>query len=220
MSRRGQPVPEAAPLVGLVLAFGIAGFGVLFGAAATRLAAVALALAVWYGFTAAGVVRSPNPTAAIPPTPVLAAGAIVAVALASYGLFVGSPSLAVAVIAVAVVPPALYHARYGDPVNPLTPGLTVVAIGVVAVAVAALGLFTGEGPLGLATAVSLLLAGFDYRRQRGRSLSTRVRTRAVAGLFGGSVLSVLGGIAVGRPTLGLVAGGVCLALGAFFAVSR
>jgi len=174
MSRRGQPVPEAAPLVGLVLAFGIAGFGVLFGAAATRLAAVALALTVWYGFTAA----------------------------------------------VAVVPPALYHARYGDPVNPLTPGLTVVAIGVVAVAVAALGLFTGEGPLGLATAVSLLLAGFDYRRQRGGALSTRVRTRVVVGLFGGSVLSVLGGIAAGRPTLGLVAGGVCLALGAFFAVGR
>ncbi|RNJ27271.1 hypothetical protein [Halosegnis longus] len=220
MSRRGEPVPEAAPLVGLVLAFGIAGFGALFGTAETRLVAVAAALVVLYGFTAVGIVRSGDPADAIPPTPALVAGGVLAVVLAGYGLATSSPSLALAVAAVAAVPTALYHARYGEPMNPLDPELTLLAVGGLAALVAGLGLLTGQGPIGLATAVALVLAGLDYRRQRGGPLSDTARTRVVAGLFGGTLLGILGGIAAGEPTLGLVAGSVCLLLGAFFAVGR
>ncbi|MDZ7746695.1 MAG: hypothetical protein U5K28_09375 [Halobacteriales archaeon] len=220
MSRRGEPVPEAAPLVGLVLAFGIAGFGVLFGTDETRLVAVAIALAVLYGFTAIGIVRSGDPTDAIPPTPVLAAGSALAVALAGYGFVTSSPSLAIAVASMAVVPTALYHARYGERVNPFSPTLTLLAVGVFAAAVVGLGVFTDDSVPGLVTAVALVLAGLDYRQQRGGSLSDVARTRVVVGLFGGSVFFVLGGIVAAEPTLGLVTGSVCLLLGAFFAVGR
>jgi hypothetical protein len=219
MSRRGQPVPEAAPLIGLVLSFGVAGFGLLFGPRETHLATAVIALALVAGFTAYGVVRSPDPAAAIPPDPVLAAGALVGAVLAGYGVVLGQPMLGLLAGLVGVVPAVAYHARVGESVNPLSPDHTLAAAGLFALGVAAAGVLVGDPAVGALDAAVVVLAAADYRDTRGAPLGELVEFALVAATLGGAALAVLYfTLVVDRPVVGLLAGSALLAVGAYFAV--
>ncbi|MFC7235329.1 hypothetical protein [Halosegnis marinus] len=221
MSRRGQPVPEAAPLIGVVLAFGVAGFGFLFAPADARLPVAAVALLLLYGFTAYGVARSPDPAAAIPPDPTLAAGLLLGAVAAGYGVVVGQPMPGLLVAAVAAVPPAAYHARFGERVNPLSPDRTFLAAGGLAALVVALGVLVGDPAVGALDAAVLLLAAADYRDTRGEPLSEVAEFTLVAAALGGAALALLYFVLVAdRPAIGLLAGAALVVVGAYFALGE
>jgi hypothetical protein len=219
MSRRGQPVPEAAPLLGLVLAFGIAGFGFRFGPPGSHLATAAVALVVLYGFTAYGIARSPDPVDAIPPDPVLAGGALLAALAVGYGVFVGQPMAGVLVGLVAAVPPVAYHARFGERRNPLSPNRTFLAAVAVALLLVVAGAFLADLALAALTGGLLVLAAADYRDARGDPLGDLAEFALVAAAFGGAALAVLYFTLVAdRPAVGLLAGTALVAVGAYFAL--
>lgn len=221
MSRRGQPVPEAAPVIGVVLAFGVAGFGLLFGTPETHLAVVALALALLYGFTAYGIVRSPDPASVIPPDPVLGGGVLLGGALAGYGVVLAQPMLGVLAGLVAVVPPVAYHARFGEQLNPLSPDRTLlVAVGL-AVVIGVVGVLVADPVMGVLDGVVVVLAGADYRDTRGAALGELVEFTLVSVTLGGAALAVLYFTLVdGRPAVGLLAGGALVVVGAYFAIGE
>lgn len=221
MSRRGRRVPEAAPLVGLVLAFAVALFGYLFAPPRTLLPLFLVALLLVYGFTAYAVVRSPDPAAVIPPDAVLAGGFLVAGLLGGYGLVVaGQPMFGLFVALVAGILPALYHARYGERVNPLDATRTFAAAVAVAALVLGVGvLLVGDPAMATLDAVVVVLAAADYRDTRGARLSDLAEFTLVAATLGGAALAVLYFAFVARdPVVGLLVGGSLLAVGAFFAI--
>lgn len=219
MSRRGQPVPEAAPLLGVVLAFGVAGFGFLFGRPESRLSVAAVALLLLYGFTAYGVARSSDPVEAIPPDPALAAGVLVGAVAAGYGVVVGQSMPGVLVGAVAAVPPAAYHARFGERVNPLPPDHTFLAACGLAALVVSLGVLVDDPAVGALAAGVLVLAAADYRDARGEPLGDLAEFSLVAASLGGAALALLYFVLVAaRPAVGLLAGAALLAVGAYFAL--
>jgi len=219
MSRRGQPVPEAAPLLGVVLAFGIAGFGFRFGPAGSHLATAAVALAVLYGFTAYGIARSPDPVDAIPPDPVLAVGALLGAVAVGYGLLVGQPMAGVLVGITAAMPPAAYHARFGEQRNPLSPDRTFLAAVVAALLLVVAGALLGSLALAALAGGLLVLAAADYRDARGDPLGDLAEFALVAVALGGAALAVLYFTLVAdRPTVGLLAGAALVAVGAYFAL--
>lgn len=209
-----RPVPEAAPLVGLVLAFAFALFGFLFSA--NHLATVLVAVLLLYPFAAFGVARSERPETAFLPDPILAAGFLGGSLAALYGLATGDVAFGGLVAVVVVVPPALYHARFGDAVNPLSPDATLV-VGLLA-AGGALAAGALESLLvGAVTAVVVGFASVDYRRQRGGPLDSRTRSVALVCCLGGGLAAFGLLAAAGRPTAGLAAGGVLVAIGGFLA---
>jgi hypothetical protein len=221
MSRRGRRVPEAAPLVGLVLAFSVALFGYLFAPPRTLLPIFLIALLSVYGFTAYAIVRSPDPATVIPPDPVLAGGFLAAGLLGGYGLVVaGQPMFGLFVALVAGTLPALYHARYGERVNPLDADETfTAALAVGAIVLAVGGPVVGDPAMAAVDAVVVVLAAADYRDTRGEPLSDLAEFTLVAVTLGGAALSVLYFSFVARdPVLGLLVGGSLLAVGAFFAI--
>jgi len=219
MSRRGQPVPEAAPLLGVVLAFGIAGFGFRFGPAGSHLATAAVALVVLYGFTAYGIARSPDPVDAIPPNPVLAGGALLGVVAVGYGVVVGQPMAGVLVGLVAAVPPASYHARAGEPHNPLSADRTFLAAVAGALLLVVVGALLADLALAAVAGGLLVLAAADYRDTRGDPLGDLAEFALVAAALGGAALAVLYFTLVAdRPAVGLLAGIGLVAVGAYFAL--
>jgi small-conductance mechanosensitive channel len=221
MSRRGQRVPEAAPLVGLVLAFSVALFGYLFAPPQTLLPIFLLALLSVYGFTAYAIVRSPDPAAVIPPDIVLAAGFLVAGLLCGYGLVVaGQPMFGLFVGLVAGTLPALYHARYGERVNPLdADGTFTAALAVAAIVLVVGGPVVGDPAMAVLDAVVVVLAAADYRDVRGTPLSDLAEFTLVAATLGGAALAVIYfSFVAADPVLGLLVGGSLLAVGAFFAI--
>lgn len=219
MSRRGQPVPEAAPLLGVVLAFGIAGFGFRFGPAGSHLATTAVALVVLYGFTAYGIARSPDPVDAIPPDPVLVIGALLAVGAVGYGVAVAQPMAGVLVGLVAVLPPAAYHARFGKPRNPLSPDRTFLVAVAAALLLVVAGTLLDDLALAALAGGLLVLAAADYRDARGDPLGDLAEFALVAAALGGAALAVLYfTLIAGRPGVGLLTGAGLLAVGAYFAL--
>ncbi|MFQ3318645.1 MAG: hypothetical protein ACI80F_000701 [Natronomonas sp.] len=209
-----RTVPEAAPLVGLVLSFAFALFGFLFSS--NHLATALVAVLLLYPFVAFGIIRSDSPDDVFFPDPVLAAGFLGASAVFLYGIVSGQLLFGALVASVIAVPPVLYHARLGESVNPLPPDTSLV----VGLLFAAGFLLYGAVDNLLAGALAAVAVGFgtvDYRRQRGGPLASRTRTIALvcclgAGLVGFGILT-----ATGRPTEGLAVGGVLVALGAFIA---
>jgi hypothetical protein len=212
MSRR---VPEAAPLVGVVLAFGFALFGVLFGR--NHLSTVLGTVVVLYPFLLFDIVRSDDPTTAFRPDPVLAAGCLGAAAPLLYGIAAGGALFGALVAAVIAVPPVLYHARFGESVNPLPPDVSL-AVGLLA-AGGLLAYGAVESPfVGALAAAVVGLAAVDYRRHRGGSLGRRTRTAGVVCCLGCG-LAVFGLLAVrSRPTGGLALGAVLAVIGAFISL--
>lgn len=214
----GRRVPEAAPLVGLVLSLSFVVYAGLFTDAA--LPAALVSAAVLSAFTAYGVFHSDDPAGVLRPDAVLA-GAVFAAALAVgyavvagrsvlFGLFVG---LAVA------VPAALYHARYGDPVNPLDPLATLALAGGGAAVVLVAGALAGEPLVAAANAVLLVVAAGDYRNQRGGPLSPAVERAAVGTALGGALLALAYFVLVaGAPTTALFVAGALVVAGGYFAL--
>jgi hypothetical protein len=212
MSRR---VPEAAPLVGLVLAFAFALFGLLFSS--NHLGTVLVSVLLLYPFVAFGIVRSESPEDVFVPDIVLAAGFLASAPVVLYGIAAGRALFGALVALVVGVPPALYHARFGESVNPLSPDHTL-AVGLLAAGVL---LAVGAVENLLVGAVAAAIAGaaaVDYRRQRGGPLERRTRTVALVGCLGGALVAFGALTATGRPTAGLAVGGVLAAIGAFLAV--
>ncbi|MFB6118834.1 hypothetical protein [Halosegnis sp.] len=220
MSRRGRRVPEAAPLLGVVLAFGVGGFGLLFAPPASRLAVAGLALGLLYGLTGYGIVRSSDPAAAIPPDAVLAAGALAGAILTGYGIIVGQAAVGLLVGLGAAAPAAAYHARYGDRLNPLTTDQTLLVAIVAAVGLVGLGVGVGRPGIGVLSGALLLLAAADYQDVRGGGRSRRVEVGLVAATFGGSVVAIVGFAAAGRSTVGLLVGAALLVVGAYLVLGR
>ena len=99
-----RPVPEAAPVVGLVLAFAFALFGLLFSS--DHLATVLVSVGLLYPFVVFGIVRSESPQTVFVPDAVLAAGFLGAAPTLLYGVVAGRPlfgALAAVVVALAAV---------------------------------------------------------------------------------------------------------------------
>lgn len=221
----GRRVPEAAPLVGLVIAFAVALFGFLFGPRGGHLTTTLLATLPLYAFTAFGIVRADDRVAdVIPPDTTLASACLAAVAVVGYGLAVADrPAFAVLVGLVVLVPPAMYHARYGEPVNPLSPGATLAVAGAVAAAFALLGPVAGgagDATLWAIDALAVVLAALDYRDERGGPLDRRTERAVVGGSFAGAALGVGYFVFVASaPVAGLLVAGSLIAVGAYVAAA-
>lgn len=218
-SARGEPVPEAAPLVGLVVGFAVAAYGFLFAPPGTHLLTLLLAVLPVYVLTAYAVVRTDEDvTRVLPPDAVLAGGFLAAAPVAGYGIVVaGQPAFGLFVALVVGVPPALYHARFGERVNPLSADATVAVAVLVAVLVGMVGAFDDPVVAMLAAAL-VVFAAVDYRDARGASLSERAEFSLVAATLGGAGLAVVYFAAVGEAVAGLLAGGALLVVGAYFAM--
>lgn len=211
MSRR---VPEAAPLVGLVLAFAFALFGLLFST--NHLGTLLVSALVLYPFVAFGIARSESPEDVFVPDYVLAAGFLASAPILLYGIATQQALFGALVALVVGVPPALYHARFGESVNPLSPDQSL-AVGLLGTA-GLLGCGVFESLLVASAAAAILGAAVvDYRRQRGGPLRRQTRTYAVVACLGGGLLAFGALAATGRPTEGLAAGGVLVIIGAFVA---
>lgn len=211
MSRR---VPEAAPLVGLVLASAFALFGFL--ASPNHLATALVSVALLYPFVAFGILRSETPETVFLPDAVLAAGFLGGSLAAIFGLVVGQPLFGALVAVVIAAPPTLYHARYGASVNPLSPDATLV-VGLGLAATFLLYGVTENLLVGAAVATFVGLATVDYRRQRGGPMRRRTRSVALGCCLGGGAAAFGLLAASGRPTEGLAAGTVLVAIGALLA---
>ncbi|WP_435196543.1 hypothetical protein [Natronomonas sp. EA1] len=210
-------VPEAALLVGLVLAFSVVLFFLLFGG--PPLVTALIALALLYGFAAYAVVHDDDPASVLLPTPVLAAAALLALLLVVLGVVVGQPLFGLLVGFVAVVPPAMYHTHYGDPVNPLSVRATLALGGVGALACLLAGVALEDPLVGAVDAVVVALATADYQDTRGEKLDELVEFVAVSVCFGGAALAVLYFVLVaGRPEDGILVAGALLVVGAYFAM--
>jgi len=210
-----RPVPEAAPIVGVVLAFAFALFGFLFSS--NHLATVLVSVLLLYPFVVFGIVRSGTPEDVFRPDAVLAVGFLGSAPTLLYGVATGRLLFGALVAAVVSVPPVLYHARFGESVNPFSPDVSLL-VGLLA-AVGLLGYGAGEDLLvGALAAVVVGLGTVEYRRQRGGPLARRGRTVALVVCLGGG-LAVFGTLAAtGRPTEGLAAGAALVAVGGFLAV--
>ncbi|MEF8807002.1 hypothetical protein [Natronomonas sp.] len=211
MSRR---VPEAAPLVGLVLAFAFALFGLLFSS--NHLGTLLVSALVLYPFVAFGIVRSEDPTGVFVPDYVLAAGFLASAPILLYGIAIGQTLFGALVALVVGVPPALYHARFGESVNPLSPDQTL-AVGLLGTAGLLAYAAVSNLLVGAAAAAILGAAAVDYRRQRGGPIERRTRTIALVGCLGGGLVAFAALTVTGRPTEGLAAGGVLVVIGTFVA---
>lgn len=210
-----RPVPEAAPLVGLVLAFAFALYGLLFPS--NHLATVLGSVLLWYPFVAFGVLRSESPETVFRPDPVLAAGFLGGSLVACYGVVSGQFHFGALVASVVAVPPALYHARYGESVNPLSPDATLVA-GLLMAGLLLVAGASGELLVAATTAAFVGLAAVDYRRQRGGPFADRARTVAVGCCLGGGLVAFGALAVIDRPAIGLGVGAVLLAVGGSLAI--
>lgn len=218
-SARGEPVPEAAPLVGLVVGFAVAAYGFLFAPPGTHLLTLLLAILPVYVLTGYAVVRTDEDvTAVLRPDAVLAGGFLAAALVAGYGIvIVGQPAFGLLVALVIGIPPALYHARFGERVNPLSADATLVIAIVTAALVGAAS--TLEDPIVAALNAALVVfAAIDYRDARGDPLSEFVKFILVAATLGGSGLAVVYFVIIGEAVTGLLAGGALLVLGGYFAM--
>jgi hypothetical protein len=209
--------PEAALVVGVLLSLPLAGYGVLFAAPLPSLLAAVLVLLAFATFA---VVRDDDPAAVLRPTPVLAGTALAALAVFGYGVLVARPLFGLLVGLVAVVPAALYHVRYGERINPLSPRVTLAlaALGA-AVVLGYAVLVAGGDPVGSVAASLVLVAALDYRARRGGRLDEYAEMLAVGGTTAVGALVVVYFVVAGSPVAGLVVAAPLLAVGLFVAMA-
>jgi len=223
---RGSPpsgvtrrVPEAALAVGALLSATFVAFVVVTQRAAalagTRwLLTLSVAVALLYPFAIWAVVRSEDPTWALPPRVVAGvAGAVAAVALVG-GAVRGAALFGVSAALLVALPPAAYWATAPGtrrlPARPLLFGVGAAAVGVVVLGVLV------EGPLVAAVdALALFLPAVAYHaRVDGRRLPLGPT------LGGGAAgAALVGGVAVGvgASTYATLAGVTTVAMGAVLA---
>ncbi|MFC6837257.1 hypothetical protein [Halomarina ordinaria] len=215
MDQSSRRVPEVAIVVGLVLAFPAGLFVALFEG--DPLAALALALVLFYPFVAYSVAASPDPTTVLVPRYVLAAGAGGAALTALVGLALGRVAAGLAVGLFVAVPAVAYHTRYGPRVNPLPPRRTLALGGSVAALVLLAGLATDAGVVGAVGTLLALLGSADYHGRRGGRFDRRTERLVVGGCLGGAILAIVGAVVAGQATVGVVVGFGLIAVGVVLA---
>lgn len=221
MSRR---VPEAAVLVGVVLALSFAAYGALFGDPLPTALVSALLLYLFVGYA---VVVDDDPAATLRPDPVLAVAVAAGGLALAYGLVVSRPFWGLLVGLVLAVPAALFHAAHAESVNPLSPDATLAAGALAGVVV----LLAGVGP-GVASATPgasvtvaaldaglLVLGAAEYHTRRGGRLSRLAEGGAVVAGLGTAVAGVVYFLLVVRaPVAGTAVAVAGLVVAAYFAL--
>jgi hypothetical protein len=170
-----ERVPEFALLIGVFLGLSATvSAAVLTG---TLFRPLLFGVVVGYPFVAFGIVRSDDPSEALPPKLILGIGVALGVLTLGAALL-ERPSVglipALLAAALVVLPPAAYATRFGADVNPLSPIQTLVACAAVGAAFVAFAPLVGSlsAVLGLVIGLSGALyadaRGFrpTYRQQR------------------------------------------------------
>jgi hypothetical protein len=195
MSRR---VPEFALVTGalLSLSFLVSAFVFTGDVMRTTLTAVAIG----YPFAAYAVVHDDDPTNVLPPTAVVALGALVGVVLladATLGGFATATPLAgftfgLLLALFALLPPLAYYIRYGRSMNPVSAAQTALGCFGVACGLLVLGSVADTPLYAAADAFFISLTGGLYAARKGALPSPSTRR-----------LLVLGGVAAGVCLLAL-----------------
>jgi hypothetical protein len=180
-----ERVPEFALLIGVFLGLSATVSAAVLTGALFR--PLLFGVVVCYPFAAFGIVRSDDPTEALPPTYVLGVGVVLAVVTTGAALL-ERPSVGVVAGLLAgtlvVLPPAAYATRFGAGVNPLSPRQTVVAcatVGAIFLAAAPLA-----GSLSAVLGLVIGLSGALYADARGfRPTYRQQRLGVVAGVVVG-----------------------------------
>lgn len=215
----GRRVPEAAPVVGLLLGLSFAAYALLFAEAV--LATVLVAVALTYAFTAWAIYHSPDPASVLLPDPVFAGAGLVGALTVVYAVMTdGRVLFGLFVALVVVIPAALYHARYGEPLNPLSPLGTFAVAGVAAASVLIVGVLVKDPLLGAIDATLVLLAAEDYRHRRGDPLTLAAERATVTVSMGSVVVALVYFLFVaGTPAIAVVVAAAFLVVGVYFAMN-
>lgn len=216
----GRRVPEAAPVVGLLLGLSFAAYALLFTEAV--LATVFVAVTLTYAFTAWAIYHSPDPASVLYPDPVFAGAGLVGALVVFYAVVTdGRVLFGLFVALVVVVPAALYHAHYGESLNPLSPLETFAVAGVAAASVLIVGVLVKDPLLGAIDATLMVLAAEDYRNRRGDPLTQAAERAAVAVSIGSAVLGLAYFLFVaGTPAIAVAVTAAFLVVGVYFAMNR
>jgi hypothetical protein len=119
---------------------------------------------------------------------------------------------------VVALPGSAYHLRYGEPLSPVGPAVTLGVALVGAVGLLGAGVLAGDPALGAVGGVLTALAGVDRYRVRGGPLSARAERAVVAACLGGVVLAVVGSVLAGAAAVGVVLAVGLLAVAATLAL--
>ncbi|SEK89489.1 hypothetical protein [Haloferax larsenii] len=207
-----ERVPEFALLIGIFLGLSATVSGAVLTGELFR--PLLTGVVVCYPFAAFGIVRSEDPSEAIPSKYVLAVGVVLAGVTLAAALFERPLSDFVAGLFAAtlvVLPPVAYAVRYGAGVNPLSPAQTLVVTSVVGALFVVSSPIAGS-PLAAATGFLVTLSGALYADTRGYRLPRKHQRLAIVagGLLG---IGIVGVAAVSRlPLVPTLASGAAFAL--------
>ncbi|ELZ75446.1 hypothetical protein KU306_06190 [Haloferax larsenii] len=206
-----ERVPEFALLIGIFLGLSATVSGAVLTGELFR--PLLTGVVVCYPFAAFGIVRSEDPSEAIPSKYVLAVGVVLAGVTLAAALFERPLSDFVAGLFAATLvalPPVAYAVRYGAGVNPLSPAQTLAVTSLLG------ALFVVSAPVtgALAAAIGFLvtLSGALYADTRGYRLPRKHQRLAIAagGLLG---IGIVGVAVVSRlPLVSALASGAAFAL--------
>ncbi|ELZ87420.1 hypothetical protein C453_03679 [Haloferax elongans ATCC BAA-1513] len=206
-----ERVPEFALLIGIFLGLSATVSGAVLTGELFR--PLLTGVVVCYPFAAFGIVRSEDPSEAIPSRYVLAIGVVLAGVTLAAAVFERPLSDFVSGLFAATLvalPPVAYAVRYGAGVNPLSPTQTLAVASVVG------ALFVVSAPItgSLAAAIGFLvtLSGALYADTRGYRLPRQHQRLAIVagGLLG---IGIVGVAVVSRlPLVSALASGAAFAL--------
>ncbi|POG56747.1 hypothetical protein [Haloferax marisrubri] len=206
-----ERVPEFALLIGVFLGLSATVSAAVLSGALFR--PLLFGAVVCYPFAAFGVLRSADPSEALPPRVVLGLGAAIGLLTAATAVLERATVEPIDGLFAAVVvslPPVAYAVRFGADVNPLSPVQSLVCCAVVGAAFLALAprLGTVSALLGFV----LGLSGALYADARGfRPTHRQQRAGIAAGVLVGVSVAVIG-IAMRLPLGPTTAAAVALAL--------
>ncbi|ADE03468.1 hypothetical protein [Haloferax volcanii] len=206
-----ERVPEFALLIGVFLGLSATVSAAVLSGALFR--PLLFGAAVCYPFAAFGVLRSEDPSEALPPRVVLGLGVAIGLLTAAAAVLERAtvePLDGVFAAVVVSLPPVAYAVRFGADVNPLSPVQSLACCAVVGTAFLALAprLGTTSALLGFV----LGLSGALYADARGfRPTHRQQRAGIAAGVFVGVAVAAAG-VATGLPLGSTTATAVAAAL--------
>jgi hypothetical protein len=194
-------VPELALAVGVALAAPVVLFVALFDSLVTAALAGA---ALLYPFAGYAVLADDDPTAVLVPEYVLSATVAAGTLTALVGLATGAGLLGAVAGLVVALPGSAYQLRYGAPLLPVGPAVTLGLALAGSAGLLGAGVLAGDPALGAVGAVLAGLGGADRYRVRGGPLSTGAERAVVAACLAGVVLAVVGSVLAGAAAAGVV----------------